>query len=66
MQRQSGIEEKMKKAKADEAAMLKAVQELRQTILKDERELQITAQCVQVTLTRVVSVRWGNFDHLRA
>lgn len=47
-QQKKEFQSKVLKARADEAMMLRAVQELRKQMLEDERQLESATQCVKV------------------
>lgn len=47
-QEQGRLQRKVHKSKADEALMLRAVQELRKKMVEDQRQLHSAAQRVQV------------------
>lgn len=48
VQQKAECERKIRKGKADEAMMLRAVQELRQRMLEDERQLESASQRIKV------------------
>lgn len=51
-------EKRLEKGKADEAVMLRALQEIRHKSLEDEHHLSAAAQIVQVTLRCCCLVSW--------